>query len=140
MTLRWRPKAMPEKLSRWYYTTKYGVRNLWIFFRAVWYFRSWDYTGLLELMWISARELRSSQELNRHVGSEKETKRLLIVETLCKRLYADEYFRNAGYQRDRWKDLTDSRQSWIAKHSSYMAKQDAIYLGKMMKFIQHWWD
>lgn len=97
---------------------------------------------MVELLEVSAREMQRSIELNdvKHARWERDHKHLLIVEELCKRLRADNYFHNAGYDPETWKIRSDFERRKIVEHSSKMAQQDAIYLGKMFKFVQHWWN
>jgi hypothetical protein len=137
---RWRLRTIWTNITHPYYDLKNGILNLITFFEAVWWFHSWDEDGMLHLLEISAREMRKQQELGIHVGDEKQARRLLIVETLCKRLRADRYFENAGYDNKRWKEVPDFERSRIAKHAGYMPTQDARYLGQMLRFVQHWWS
>ena len=137
---RWMPRTFFTNISHIYWDFKNGILNLFTFFEAVWWFRSWDWTGLVELIEVSAREMRFAQEHGIHTNSDRYAKQLKIVEALCKRLRADEYFENAGYQQEHWNSLPEHRCSQIAKHSVYMAAQDAAYLGRMLRFVQCWWE
>lgn len=77
--------------------------------------------------------MRRVQEHGTHVNSDRYAKQLLIVQNLCRRLREDKYFENAEEGNVINKNL--SAQYW-----KRMAEQDAEYLGKMFKFLQHWWD
>ena len=136
---RWLPRTLWANITHPYYDIKNGIHNIFTFFEAIWWFHSWDWTGMIYLLEVSAHEMRLSQSLGIHVGAEREAKRLLIVETLCKRLREDEYFTQAGHCQETWDSLPNHERTHIAKHSEYMAKQDTLYLGKMIKFVQHWW-
>ena len=127
-----------KNLNSWYWDIKRGVRNLFIFFDAVWWFHSFDYTGMLRLLEVSAHQMRLS--LKAHVGAEKDIKQLIIVETLARRLREDDYFANAGYDSKKWNTFSDEEHCRISNHASYMSKQDAEFLGHTMRFVQHWWD
>jgi hypothetical protein len=137
---RWLPRTVWTNITHPYYDIKNGLQNLGTFFEAVWWFRSWDWTGMVQLLEVSAREMRKQQELGIHVGDDKQARRLLVVETLCRRLRADNYFENAGYDSEQWENVPDFERSRIAKHSGYMPQQDARYLGQMLRFLQHWWS
>lgn len=131
----------PNLQYKWY-AFKHGVKNIFIFFWAVWHFDACDYTGLLELIEVAVRKMRDlHRDYGHTIDAPRVARQLTIVETLCRRLREDRYFQAAGYgDGTRWNTLTDFEQSRVAKHSVQMAKADAIYLGKMFRFIQHWWD
>lgn len=139
---RWLLRTVFKNIGHIYWDLKNGIGNLVTFFEAVWWFRSWDWTGMVSLLEVSAREMRGSIEVNtvKHVRWERDARQLLIVESLCKRLRDDDYFRRAGYNRKTWKTVPDFERTRIAQHSGYMAQQDAVYLGKILKNVQHWWN
>lgn len=127
---RWLPRTVFSNLGHIYWDLKNGIGNLIVFFEAVWWFRSWDWTGLVGLIEVSAREMRGSIEANtvKHVRWEKDARQLLILEELCKRLRDDNYFHNAGYDPKTWERRPDFECRKIAEHASYMSSQDAVYL------------
>ena len=138
---RWFWRTWYKNAAHWVWDIRNGLRNIPIFFEAVWWFRAWDYNGLLGLIETAAKEMaRGHKEYGHTVNSEKTVRQLTIVFELCRRLREDNYFENAGYQSDKWKDLPDYQRTQIVKHSAAVAKNDAIYLGKQFKFVQHWWD
>ena len=137
---RWTFRTFWKNFTSWGWDIRNGVRNLCTFFEAVWWFRSWDWSGMVHLLEVSARELHKDQMLGRHVGSEKEARRLLVVAELCTRLRDDSYFEQAGYNPKTWKTLPDSCKKRAIKHSAYMAGHDAEYLGRMLRFVHHWWS
>jgi hypothetical protein len=124
-----------------WWDTYYGVKNLKQFFWSVWEFRKWDYTGMLSLIQIAAKDMQSCQENGIHDGSKRYARQLLIVKELSRRLQKDNYFENAGYGDGKnWENLSDVERTLIATRASVNAKNDAEYLGKMFKFVQHWWE
>lgn len=125
----------------YWYDLYYGVRNFWLFGQAVWHFRDWDYVGLLNFIRISTRQMAiCHRDRGITVSAPKTARKLTIVSELSKRLRDEDYFVNAGYERKSWLALSDFEKTRLAKHRGYMAKQDAEYLGKMFRFVQHWWD
>jgi len=137
---RWLWRTWRTNLVHWFWDVRNGVNNLFIFFEAVWWFRSWDWSGLAELIEVAAKQMRRAQENGCHTGSERYAKQLLVVQNLCRRLREDNYFENAGYNDKTWKQMPEFRTRQIARHSTYMSQQDALYLGKMFKFLQCWWE
>ena len=129
------------RIRDWPWRLSMGIRNVCRFWRPVWYFHACDYSGMLELMEVAAREMR---DLHRDHGvtsyRERTARQLTVVAELCRRLHEDNYFENAGYDPKTWGRHSDHKRSRIAKHSSEMAKWDAIYLGRMFRLVQHWWD
>lgn len=80
-----------------FYTIK--VAPIWKFFRtlyklrkSLWYYRSWDYGGLLYLMEEATKDMHECHKTHGHlVRSEETAKELLIVSTLLKRIREDRY-------------------------------------------------
>ena len=137
---RWLPRTFLPNLRGWYYDIYYGISNLRTFFEAVWWFRAWDWDGLAGLIETSAREMRKSHLPGHLLRAPRTAKQLLIVAELCKRLRENVYFEQAGYDPKTWDKRDRFTRQKLAKHSGYMAAQDAKYLGKMMQRITHWWD
>lgn len=128
-------------MSWWLWGIRCKLRNIRIFWRAVLDFNTCDYSGLLQLMEISLRAMR---DLHRDhgvtVGRERTARQLTVAAELCRRLNEDRHFQNAGYDPTTWKHLDDKRKTRICEHSVQMAKNDAVYLGRAFRFVQHWWD
>lgn len=138
---RWLWKTIFLNLASYYYDLKNGIHAYWVFRKTVWHFRSWDFSGLLKLMETATSEMYCChRDYAHYVGAERTAKQLLIVRELCKRLREDKYFKKAGYDSQNWDYFDDFDKSRIVKHSVYMAEQDAVYLGKMMRHVQKWWD
>lgn len=82
-----------------------------------------------------------AMEHGMHVGCERDAKHLRTCATLLRRLQADDYFANAGYEESTWGTLPERQKSWAARHATYMARQDSRYLGLLLgKYLQDWWD
>lgn len=137
---RWRWRTWYKNLNHWYWDIRTGIRNVYRFFPEVWWHRSFDSDGMLAFIEKSATLLEKTIENGHLANGERYAKQLMQVRVLCRRLRADDYFRNAGYDPYIWESIPGYRATQIAQHSHYMAKQDAERLGKMFKFVQHWWD
>ena len=67
-------------------------RNLYVFHKTLWNYRSWDYSGLLRLMETATKDMHECHKNYGHLmRSEQTAKELLIVSTLCKRIREDNY-------------------------------------------------
>lgn len=87
---------------------------MYVFFWSVWYFDTCDYSGLLRLLQTAAHQMRVHHEKHGMVtSSPRSAKQIMIVENLCKRLYRDDYFENAGYRQGDWNKLPDYTRSHI---------------------------
>lgn len=133
---RWLPRTFWKNIDHWFWDIRTGIRNLWIFFEAVWWFRSFDSSGLLELMQIATRKMADCQKRGYHVGADKYARQLTVASELCRRLRADTYFEMSGYREC----MTDFEKGVTFKRADEVAKNDAVYLGKLFRFVQHWWD
>jgi len=131
---------------KWFYHAhiwglRMRLRNLWIFADAVWHFDTCDYAPLLRLIHVATVEMRDMyRHHGRVVDSDKIARQITVVSELCKRMEREEYFDNAGYSRSDWGLLPDKEKQRIARHATYMMRQDAQYLGKTMAKIQSWWQ
>lgn len=139
---RWLPRTVWKNLDHWFYDIRNGLSNIPLFFEAVWHFRSWDSDGLLEIIQVATKEMsRCHKEFGHCMNSEKTAKQLIAASELCRRLREDNYFENAGYrQGESWDNLPEYQKTQIARHSALVSKNDAIYLGKLFRFVQGWWD
>lgn len=125
---------------KWFYQShiwglRFRLRNVRMFASVVWHWDSCDYAPTLRMMEIAFREI---SRLHRHhghlVSSEKTAKQTSVVAEICRRMHDDVYFDNArntfnGGQGRRW-----------AEHVTYLGKQDSEYLGRMFRFVRHWWN
>jgi len=125
---------------RWFYQShiwglRGRIRYVRLFASAVWHWDSCDYVGTLELMRIAFAEISRAHRESGHVAdSPIVAKQTAVVAELCRRLEADDYYdlaRNEIHGRE--------GQAW-AIHVGYLGKQDAEYLGRMLRHIQCWWQ
>lgn len=125
---------------RWFYQSHiWGfssrVRNCIMFASAIWHWDWIDSGCTLEIMEIAFRYMSKMQAKHGHlVSSDKTSRQTLIVAELCRRLHDDGYFELARNELN-----SRGGQRW-AKHVDYLGKQDSEYLGKMFRFVQHWWN
>lgn len=69
-------------------------RNLYVFRKVLWNYRSWDYSGMLQFMETSARDMSEYIiKYDRHTTSEQTTKELLIFAEHLKRIRDEDTFR-----------------------------------------------
>lgn len=123
------------------YSLRRGLRNLRTFFWAVWRFETWDYDGLLGLMEAAMLQMRNRHRTQRITADHaKLAKQLTVCTELIKRLRADNYFENAGYNGEAWRSVPQARASRIVAHATYMQKQDVDYFCRMFRNVQCWWD
>lgn len=70
-------------------------RNLWLFRKCLWDYRSWDYSGMLLFMETCAQDMsRYHKEHGHLMRSEDTAKELLIFSKLLKRIREDRYTDN----------------------------------------------
>jgi hypothetical protein len=133
---RWRLRTVSRNLSHAWSDIRNGVRNLWTFRTAVWWYRSFDYSGLLELMEVALREMRNGhRDHGNTVNAQKIARQLTIAMELCRRLREDEYL-----DHSRWHKWSEDKRTRMVRHSMEQAKKDALYFGRVFRFVQHWWD
>jgi hypothetical protein len=129
---------------KWFYR-----RNIWgfgfrlrcvrLFAAAVWHWDTCDYAPTLHMMEIAFREIsRLHRENGITSDSRKVARRTLVVSELCRRLHDDDYAELAGHAR--YDRMSDRQQRAWAKHTNYLAQQDADYLGKVLRNIRNWWQ
>lgn len=62
---------MIERLSNWWHSLRYSVRNLWWFLPVVWRWRDWDYEFTYELFMVGVHRMANGIERRKaHVGVE----------------------------------------------------------------------
>lgn len=138
---RWGWRTVGPNLVSYIDDVRTVCRNVRRFWPVLKRFQVWDEYGLLLFMEIATKSMADCHR--RHgqlVRSERTSQQLATVSELCKRLNADEYFEKAGYEWSTWQTRPDHERSKIARHAGYMEKQDAAYLGRMFRHINHWWD
>ena len=129
-------------------------RNLYVFHKALWNYRSWDYSGLLRLMETATKDMHECHRDHGHLmRSEQTAKELLIVSTLCKRIREDKYtdevqgfkskegsfFGGEFYQKAN--TLPSIKYKRFYKMRENVKKNDLELLTKLMKTkLLSWWD
>lgn len=75
-------------------------RNLYVFRKALWTYRSWDYYGLLDFMQTATHDMHKLHKEHGHlVRSEDTAKELLVISELLKRIREDKYLDSVqGYE------------------------------------------
>lgn len=130
-----------EKLRWQWFTLYYGVRNIRLFWRAVWRFETCSEHSLLELIELATGEMaKHHREHGVTMDREKVGTQLATTSQLCRRLQDNKYFQRAGYDRKTWHTIPDFEQVRIVEHSHYMQRQDVDHLSKMFHHINSWWD
>lgn len=67
-------------------------KNLWMFRKCLWNYRSWDYSGMMNFMITSAKDMSGVQEkYGQHVGHLKTAKELKVFAHVLERVRDDSY-------------------------------------------------
>lgn len=70
-------------------------RNLYVFRKVLWNYRSWDYSGMLQFMETSARDMSEcTSKYSHHLDSDQSAKELLIFAEHLKRIREDAFHIN----------------------------------------------
>ena len=73
------------------------IRNIFVFRKALWNYRSFDYSGMMMFMEESAKDMAECHENYGNLVRSKQTaKELRILSEIFKRINDDEYFFNKG--------------------------------------------
>lgn len=148
-----------------YYNLKYGIRNLFRYFKVIWNDRDWDELYVFILL---NKKFTYMEELHRKYGNSVNSKKyadeIKLAKLLTERIINRDYNENAltqyynKYGKDFWEldeesiehyfkrknDISKQQRdmrSRAYKHADKMEKQDIEYLFKhMSKHIQKWWD
>lgn len=145
------------------------VKRFYIWFPVIWHDEDWDSWYLLKIMRFKIGLIREDiTRADRHVGCEKVTRNMRVVEELLKRLIESEYLYHGQKsefctckpdQFDNWlesedpEDLKKGLKRWrnpfcswccnrlIMKIGDQREKDDQRLLFEMMrKHINKWWD
>jgi len=127
-----------DKIESLYYNFKYGIDNFVYFGKAIWKFRTWDYSFFLMVIIKMAKKMAHDFEnqSNQSSRGRKITRQLKSLAFLCERLYNDGYFDAAGYRPG----MSSAKIKRVFAHGDYMAKQDIEYIGKILKDVRTWWE
>ena len=132
-----------ERLLSYRYDIYNFFRNLWLFKECMWYYRRWDYSGLLQFMETCSRDMSKAHTTGNLVRSEQTAKELLIVAELVKRIREDEYVFNKGYMEFVQKEhqLPKNKAKSFYKLVDRNRKADLELLTKILKRkLLTWWD
>lgn len=85
------------------------IRSVWLFRKALWNYRSWDYTGLLYLMETATKDMSECHKNHGHlVRSEQTAKELRVLSNLIKRVRED------NYTEDKVELVNTGKKSWMS--------------------------
>lgn len=132
------------------------LRNLWLFRKALWGYRSWDYHGMFQFMETSARDMsRCHKEHGHLMRSEETAKELLVFAELLRRVNEDNYtddklefekvkdsgmFGGMGFVQ-KPNTLPAYKSKSFYKIIASNKKNDLELIGKMFaRKSQSWWD
>lgn len=88
-------RAVFSGYSFFHYGVPYGVRNLIRWFPLIWADRNWDEVYLFRILEFKLRIMnRTFSRYDRHVGSERTARQLLVCAELCRRIHEDQYQEN----------------------------------------------
>lgn len=86
-----------------FWRIKNFARNLWVFRKSLYNYTSWDYSGTLDIMETSFRDMSVSHaKYSMHTNNEKVAKDLLVLAALCKRIREDNYGMDCADYSDSW--------------------------------------
>lgn len=102
---------VPDKIKQFKQATIWKFfRNLWLFRKCLWNYRSWDYYGMMMFMETCARDMSvMHKEHGITLNSEETAKELLVFAELLKRIREDEY---VDKMVD-WKELEEGEKGGV---------------------------
>ena len=132
------------------------LRNLWLFRKALWGYRSWDYHGMFQFMETCARDMsRCHKEHGHLMRSEETAKELLVFAELLRRVNEDTYtddkielkktserglFGGYGFEQ-KPNTLPAYKSKSFYKIIESNKKNDLELIGKMLaRKSQSWWN
>lgn len=128
---RWMWRTIFPNLNGYLWDFRNGVKAFWMLRAGVWRFRPWDYYGLLYIMEIALKIMAESNQRHiPYVGADKDLRHMKVAAELCHRLRTEPYPEMHGEVHDK---------QW-AQRWSFSEKNDAEYLGKMLRGIKGWWN
>lgn len=129
------------------------IKNIWIFRKALWDYRAWDYTGLLTFMEVSARDMSRCHKENGHLmRSEDTAKELKVWADILQRVIEDDYFADkqefvegkglfGGKFVQKKNTLPNRNAKSYYKLVEANKKNDLQLVAKMFaRKVQTWWD
>jgi len=152
-----------RRYSDWYYNVKYGIRNLFKWFKVVWRDRDYDHSYILTALQFKIKNTRILTENNqRHVGYEEDVANMKRCEELLKNMLEDNYAERCGYDSNRteigWipaedhpdcyemintdeNPQSDDELTDIFKKARELKKAEKAELFKILEdHVEGWWD
>lgn len=130
-------------------------RNLWMFRKCLWNYRSWDYSGMMNFMITSAKDMSEVQEkYGHHVGHLKTAKELKVFVHVLERVRDDIYTedklaytnRSKGFGMGVFTNKPNTLPSYrnprqFYKLTGQQRKDDLSLACKLMeRKLLSWWD
>lgn len=84
---------MISKIKDWLWCVKEFLCNVWLFRKALWSYRAFDYCGMLEFMETSARDMcRCHKDYSYALNKDKTARELLIFAEYMKRIREQDHY------------------------------------------------
>lgn len=129
------------------------LRNLYVFHKALWNYRSWDYSGMLEFMETCAKDMSDCHKNHGHLlRSEETAKELFVLSEILKRVRLDNYTEDKIEWVDKkgnWGELVQ-KPNTLPNYNSHRTfykltqlqrKHDLELATKMInRKLFYWWD
>lgn len=129
-------------------------RNLWMFRKCLWNYRSWDYSGMMNFMITSAKDMSGVQEkYGHHIGHLKTARELKVFAHALERARDDSYTedkldftRAEGFGIDQLKSKPNTLPSYknprqFYKLTGQQRKDDLSLACKLMeRKLLSWWN
>ena len=135
----WNLKTIPTRIIKgdYWYWWKRGFRNWLRYARVVWSDEDFDWTGLVEIMAFKFEQMAEVHKNGHLLHREKYERQLRIAAHCCRRMLADEYFEQAGYDPEKW----PGDAAMIGQRAGWARSSDQRILGKLIgRHICCWWD
>lgn len=84
---------MLSKIKDWFWCVKEFLCNIWLFRKALWNYRAFDYCGMLEFMETSARDMsRSHDQYSCALNKDRTARELLVFAEYMKRIREQDHY------------------------------------------------
>lgn len=129
---------MTTAIIDWFRDMKYGIWNLWNFFRDVWYYRTWDYTYNLRIFRRGLQlQLNAILAYDNRVGKDEFVEQTRVALSTLDRIIEDSYGTECRYEAYSKDDNTE----WLTCVYNALADEQKDWndLGEFMKKYNHYW-